>query len=480
MKKLIYLFILVPLAIIAQTPSQDQNYIMTTIYQKEYLNGQEQNATDDEKITIINYFDGLGRPVQNIGVKAGGNHEDIVTFITYDAYGRQSKEYLPYATINNGGAFKANALTATNNFYNTVKYENTINPYSEKYFEASLLNRVKEQGAPGSDWVVNKNSDLDHTIKFDYKTNTSATEVRLYSVSLSSDYTPTLQNPTPYYYGVGELYKTITKDENWQPSDGTNHTTEEFKDKQGRVILKRTYNNGQKHDTFYVYDDYGNLTYVLPPKSEATSTLPNATKLADLCYQYKYDTRNRLIEKKIPGKGWEYIVYNNLDQPILTQDANQRAKSPDEWLFSKYDAFGRIVYTGIYKNNSSRATLQGYITSPTSSYSEYEAYTPSSTTLGGIPLYYTNSALPTGNLETLTVNYYDEYTDLPIGLSTSVTTSYGIASTTNQKGLATVSKVKVLGTTNWITTVIYYDDKARPIYTYTKNDYLQTTDIVEN
>ncbi len=477
MKKLIYLFILVPLAIIAQTPSQDQNYIMTTIYQKEYLNGQEQNATDDEKITAINYFDGLGRPVQNIGVKAGGNHEDIVTFITYDAYGRQSKEYLPYATINNGGAFKANALTATNSFYNTVKYENTINPYSEKYFEASLLNRVKEQGAPGSDWVVNKNSDLDHTIKFDYKTNTSATEVRLYSVSLSSDYTPTLQNPSPYYYGVGELYKTITKDENWQPSDGTNRTTEEFKDKQGRVILKRTYNNGQKHDTFYIYDDYGNLTYVLPPKSEATSTPPNATKLAELCYQYKYDNRNRLIEKKIPGKGWEYIIYDKLDRPVLTQDAIQR---PNKWLFTKYDAFGRVVYTGEYQDTNTREGMQDMAYNETGIYEENRVN--SNTSIPNSSVYYSNNAFPqeiSGN-DLYIINYYDTYIDLPLGLSNTITTYYGLVSSTLTKGLATVSKVKVLGTTNWITTVIYYDDKARPIYTYTKNDYLQTTDIVEN
>ena len=45
-------------------------------------------------------------------------------------------------------------------------------------------------------------------------------------------------------------YTNITKDENWQASDGKNHTTEEFKNKQGQVLLKRTYNNSQLlHDT---------------------------------------------------------------------------------------------------------------------------------------------------------------------------------------------------------------------------------------
>jgi len=35
------------------------------------------------------------------------------------------------------------------------------------------------------------------------------------------------------------LYKTITKDENW--TRGRIHTTEEYKNKQGQVVLKRTY-----------------------------------------------------------------------------------------------------------------------------------------------------------------------------------------------------------------------------------------------
>ena len=77
------------------------------------------------------------------------------------------------------------------------------------------------------------------------------------------------------------LYKTITKDENHDGTSSKAHTTEEFKDKQGRVVLKRTYENSVKHDTYYVYDDYGNLSYVLPPKAEPHTALPNSTKLSE-------------------------------------------------------------------------------------------------------------------------------------------------------------------------------------------------------
>ena len=153
--------------------------------------------------------------------------------------------------------------------------------------------------------------------------------------------------------------KAITKDENWNSTQThiKDHTTEEFKDKQGRVVLKRVYSEGIEHDTYYVYDDYGNLTYVLPPKMDAsTANLTTInSQLDNLGYQYIYDQRNRLVEKKIPGKGWESIVYNKLDQPILTQDANLATQN--KWLFTKYDAFGRVAYTGLMASSSSRATL---------------------------------------------------------------------------------------------------------------------------
>ncbi|MHA7843212.1 MAG: RHS repeat domain-containing protein [Winogradskyella sp.] len=46
--------------------------------------------------------------------------------------------------------------------------------------------------------------------------------------------------------------------------------------------------------------------------------------------------------------------------------------------------------------------------------------------------------------------------------------------------MATGSKVRILGTNDWITTVTYYDEKARPIYVYSKNDYLETVDQVKS
>ncbi len=477
--------------------------------------------TDSEKIENVTYFDGLGRPMQSIGIRAGGASEDIITHIGYDAYGRQDKEYLPYTLNNNEGLYKSDALSTTNSYY-LAKFGSTdfigmntgtINPYSEKHFEASPLNRVLEQGAPGKDWLVNKTSDTDHTIKFDYESNTGS-EVKEFAVVLVYNSSQKIYNPTLTVrssnsgnYDADQLYKTITKDENW--TSGTAHTTEEFKDKQGRVVLKRTYgasdingdgdtnDNGEPnaaHDTYYVYDDYGNLTYVLPPKMDGSTALLSIinSQLNELGYQYKYDHRNRLVEKKIPGKGWEYIVYDKLDRPVLTQDANQRkinsGNPKDEWLFTKYDVFGRAAYTGIYKTDSLRHELQQQFNNKNTTEANYETKATSGSGYGGT--YYSNNDYPiiTSSNDILTVNYYDNYTFDTDGLS--LPSSYDGQTIINHnnngstrkltKSLATGSKIRVLGTANWITTISGYDTKGRAIYVATKNPYLQTTDIVKN
>ncbi len=589
------------MAVHSQTTTE--NYIKSTTYQ---VATTSVHVYDDEKIENITYFDGLGRTKQRIDIQAGGNKEDIITHMEYDDFGRQVKEYLPYARqTTTQGAFIPSALQETQSFYNTTKYEHTLNPYSEKHLESSPLGRVLEQAAPGNDWALDTTADTDHTIKFEHQINTTEDYVKKYRVDLSAG-TDHPQLMDTGEYAAGQLYKTITKDENWKSTDGVDKTTEEYKNKQGQVILKRTFNENKWHDTYYVYDDYGNLTYVLPPKMTTyvpilqqnwigtngirsyynydgeldamfangvyypgiilnynsdtsmlqltveawynsipgtleltdgfvfnlgltgvsnmflgdiffdtgnkagsvsltngalhfTSTgisedqfrfqttidlsgysnlqIIDQAQLNDLGYQYRYDNRNRLIYKKIPGKGWESIVYNTLDLPVLTQDSNLVVNG--QWLFTKYDVFGRVAYTGISYNSGSATSIQGTVDA---SRTNHVTKSNAPIHLGGATLYYNNFAYPTNDINEIhTIQYYDTYTDLPSTLGNTVTTYYDLLSSTQTKGLPTVSKVRVLDVSpaQWITTVTYYDDKARPIYVYSHNEYLETTDIVE-
>ena len=228
-----------------------------------------------------------------------------------------------------------------------------------------------------------------------------------------------------------------------------------------------------------MYDSFSNLSYVLPPKVNTDDGI-SQVELDELCYQYKYDYRNRLIEKKIPGKGdantFESIIYNTLDQPILTQDPNQKANN--EWLFTKYDALGRVAYTGkVTITGKTRADLQQEANDFTG---DLWVSRDIAQRIGGVTMYYNNGGYPNvQNGEVLTISYYDDYNFDLAGL-TAPTTVLGQQVDNRTKSLNTGSKIKVLQTGHWITTVTYYNKKARPIYVATKNTYLNTTDITES
>ncbi|MFS4493199.1 DUF6443 domain-containing protein [Maribacter sp. 2308TA10-17] len=471
---------------------QEHNYIYTRAYQIERPNPTTNFFdSDNDLIQDITFFDGLGRPLQQVAIDQTPNKDDIITHIAYDRFGRTEKSYLPHDDPGNLGDFRPMAEANTMMHYDNIKYDNTPNPYSEIKFEPSPLNRAKKQAAPGAPWAM----DEGHEIEFEYLANTAADQVKQFDANTSENvtngvytYTPTLvlKPDNNGQYAAGELMKMVTKDENHD--SGKDHSTEEFTDKQGRVVLKRTYDNEIPHDTYYVYDDFGNLSYVLPPKMDGS-----IANLDELGYQYVYDNRNRLVEKKIPGKGWEYIIYNDLDQPILTQDANQRVKDPtsDEWLFTKYDAFGRVAYTGkaTSANGALRTDIQDEVNNLTEALwviktDEVDA----SNAYGGTTVYYDNGAYPhNGNLalanplvnltEVLTINYYDDYNFNRNGIDLIVGNIYDRAISSSTHGLVTGSKVKVLETNDWITSITQFDDKGRPIYMVSKNDYLGTLDV---
>ncbi|MGS2764552.1 DUF6443 domain-containing protein [Sinomicrobium sp. M5D2P9] len=472
----------------------NDNYVYTRIYQKGMLSPENIQLARDVQETVT-YYDGLGRPKQEVLIRESPNIQDIVKHRDYDVFGREDREYLPFvpdSAMGGDGTLREGDLVLSTQEYYKTKYSDDfegmnisqVNAYSQKQFEPSPLNRVEKQAAPGKDWRLGGG----HEIAFAYGTNNNQ-EVRLYQANVIkavqnnvTTYIPSLELPSGNagFYAAGKLYKTITRDEN-HSGTGKEHTAEEFKDKQGRIVLKRTYTKDTTdtvipHDTYYVYDDYGNLTYVLPPKAEAHSTQPNGTKLKELCYQYVYDGRNRLVEKKLPGKGWEYIVYNTLNQPVMTKDS--LLSEGGHWLFTKYDAFGRVIYTGQTNHSQRRGELQRIFNGAAKKYETRIQSPAPPTNIKGTDIYYTNVSPPTGISQVYTVNYYDDYNFDKSGL-TIPTEVLEQEVDMRTRSSATGSKVRVLETDYWITTIYAYDNKGRLIYTASKNPFLNTTDIVE-
>ncbi|WP_422349038.1 DUF6443 domain-containing protein [Flagellimonas sp.] len=482
-----------------QPPSanaQDHNYLYTRTYQQS---ASEMGITTNDSIPFftendallqeIAFFDGLGRPTQHVGIDQTPNKGDIVSHVDYDNYGRQAKEYLPYSADGTIGQFNIDPLAGISQLYNTTKYENTTNPYSEKDFEPSPTNRVLKQAAPGNDWALGQG----HEIGFTYGYNSLTDNVRHFEVQITVSgnmYQASLiENSNNSYYGDKQLHKHIVYDENH--TGGKNNSSEEFTDKQGRVVLKRTYADfeGQTevpHDTYYVYDEYGNLTFVLPPQMGASlATISNINSaMAELGYQYTYDQRNRLVEKQLPGKAREYLIYNSLDLPIMTQDSVQRVTG--EWLFTKYDAFGRVAYTGKAvemdgANPRSRVDVQANANNE----SDLWETRGSGFTMTNMTVEYSNNTYPNTSVsELLTINYYDDHTFDTEDEPTPPNTVFSHAVDNRTKGLPTGTKVRVLdpmapmAQQTWITTITRYDAKGRAVYNYSENDYLQTVDLV--
>ncbi len=453
MKKIFYILTLIPFLALAQ--SQDQNYIKTTTYKKASTIETVDVTNSADAAVQVSYFDGLGRPIQQVAHKQSNSGKDIITHIEYDAFGRQTKDFLPYA---NGTASldytdPSTVATDLDNFYNTYN-GGTDYFYSQKELESSPLNRMLKQAAPGQAWSMGEGKE----IKFNYQANKASDEVKLFKVTTTWDgasgcFTPVISSPQPYY-PVNTLYKTIIKDENW--TSGKNNTTEEFTNKEGQVVLKRTYSdiykNGElreaeaKHDTYYVYDVRGNLTYVMPPLTEGDS---DQNILDNLGYQYKYDSRNRLVEKKLPGKQWEYIVYDYLDRPVATGPAyHYYGTGAIGWMVTEYDVLGRVTQTGwkqLSVSTTHRASFQNNVTS------------------GGTPFVLSANDI-------LTKSYYDDYSYPDAPPPPAQVEGQDLA--TNVKGLPTGTWIKVLDVNNPSaaeTSYALYDEYYRPVRTYTSN-----------
>jgi RHS repeat-associated protein len=230
--------------------------------------------------------------------------------------------------------------------------------------------------------------------------------------------------------------------------------------------------------TTYVYDDFGSLRYVIPPIPTGT-TYPTSFAESDdvfkrFIYGYHYDARRRLVDKKVPGKGWDYMVYNKLDQVVATQDS--ASKIANTWMYTKYDALGRTVQSGTW-NNGGTAVLRAALQSSVDVSSTYwEAAN------GGSGTGYSASAWPTSGCTLLSTSFYDTNSNIPGFPSTgwSAVASGGVTGS-QLKGLPVATKTAVLNSpSNMLLTVNYYDDRGRVVQSNTQHYLGGGTAITNN
>jgi YD repeat-containing protein len=404
---------------------------------------------------LSQYYDSLGRSNQTVAIQASVGGLDVISFNTYDNYGRELRDYLPFANNSSSpGLYRSNAASLHSTYY-TSNFSDSRG-FADKTYESSPLSRQTKQGVPGTHWIGKE-------INLNENTNGSGDAVRIWTVDGAG------LPVTSANFPAGALSKFETINENSQK-------TIEYKDKLGRLILKKvqeTSTPAVDHTgwmcTYYVYDSFGRLRVVMPPKATAAILGGQSSTLASirdgLYYLYTYDERGRMITKKLPDKGTEEMVYDLQDRLVAMRDANLTGQN--KWHYIKYEALGRQVMTGLTPNTSNTTTRQGLQNLLNTSYGANNAVINATsgktgtTNAGGFP-----NATDGGEGDVMTVNYYDNYSFRKATLTYSKPNSTYHDQSTKVHGLLTGKLVRNLGNSTRYETAIYYDDQGRLIQTF--------------
>ncbi len=433
------------------SPTSSQPYVLS--YVPTVATDDVLSLADADVRHEIQYYDHFGNPTVKVqhGFSPFGN--DLFTVQDYDGLNRESKLWLPVADGSNDGSYPAPGKLKQSvcSFYGEDSH-----PYSLTVYDGSALNEVVEEYGPGKSWHT-----TGHSVKNDRMTNSSRS-VRIYQAETDDN----LRVAGTYAEQTLDAVRTTDEDGN---------VTYEFKDKTGRVLLSRQMNGDEAHDTYTVYDDYGNVCFVLPPLAADGLTEvgvydARSAVLQSYAYIYRYDKYNRCIYKKLLGCDPVYTVYDAADRPIFTQDGELRKRN--EWSFSIPDVFGRVVLSGICKNQPA----YGAESTPLDTVVVKAVWANEDNALKGYRLEGVTLSSPT----VLSASYYDTYDFLgKNGIPDDATTAYSETSGYGQrygddcKGQQTGSwTARFTGRkcTGFIYSALYYDDRYRVIQRQGNNE----------
>lgn len=431
------------------------------------------NVAPQDGVVEAGFSDGAGRPVQSIQQRSTPTGVDVIAAVQYDEFGRTNENFLPYSDGGTSAAnFRNNAGTQQRNFYNT-RFPGEHFLYSKTVPADDMSGEVLSQSAPGAVFTGNNLGARSNT-RIYFETE----EVVYWQVNASG--LPVANGTlSQRFYGNRDLMIEEAFDINGR-------RLIRYTDLMGRMVMEKIQNvdvptshvNGW-NITYYVYDELGQLRFVLPSNAvkaalvqlglltSGTYTL-NAGIINNLCFEFRYDVLGRVIYKKVPEVAHELYVYDQLGRQVLSQDAKQRITG--QWSFIKFDGKDRPTLTGLW--NAGTGTTESTIRTQAAASSDYPAINAS--TEVHTETYYDNYSFTGASAKPFNSALFN---DIPTGTN-------AVAPTQSQMltDLITGTRIRVFypaGLTGpqWLTTINYYDNRERVIQTHSDN-ILGGTDVL--
>ena len=281
-------------------------------------------------LTDVSYGDGFGGVSQKIHVGITPQGKDLTESYEYNSLGNLQSRTLPVPVLSEGasGNYKQ-ILKSAQEYYG---HSNVCSRFAYEASHRSLL--LKEFGV-GDEWTGK-------AVSKKYSCNLESIPVQRCKRYLVSAGGELVESDSPY--ADGSLRGIRSEDE-----DGNMHW--EFYNSENQLVLSRILDGDTFFDTYFVYDEYGNLVFVLPPGYQDHPDL-------DLyAYIYRYDYLDRLVYKKLPGCAPSYLVYDAAHRLVFSQDGCQRNDSL--WPFFVYDVYERVVVEGECSNSDKHVRTAG-------------------------------------------------------------------------------------------------------------------------
>lgn len=343
----------------AQTPSI--NYIISRTYKQagisEDFSAATFSANSNQAASQVTYVDGLGKPIQTIMAFGGGNKGDVVSLTEYDNLQRPFKTFLP-VSFTTSGVSDAGSTTNKGLFRQPGDIKTKAGVYyksasavsaaisgdapeealaAQTVYESSPLSRLTFQKSPGAANSVGQVHGINSDGQVQYYQTTGPD---LFQVQQTGS------------YAAGSLTWVQTTDENGS-------VVTEFQDRNGRTVLKQVKASDDTFlNTYYVYDEKGQLRAVIQPKYNSFGE----SDLSKNAFLYTYDDLGRLTGKKVPGANTVQMTYKGTTELIESSTDGKGQK-----FYYRYDNLNRQVEMGIctggcdaqnYNDGANKVALQ--------------------------------------------------------------------------------------------------------------------------